>query len=95
MPPYRPFSGPTDVARLYLSCEADHLTLDIAIVLATLAATVVLVISDRIRLDLVALLTLLTLLAAGSITTSEAAASLGDTIGGVISAWRSKMRSKR
>lgn len=54
-------------------------TAEIAMVLAILAVTVVLFISDRLRLDVVALLALLALVLSGVITPAEAAAGFGDT----------------
>jgi di/tricarboxylate transporter len=64
---------------IHLACKAHYVTLDIAIVFATLVVTIVLFVSDRIRLDLVALLALLALVVAGIITPAEAAAGFGDT----------------
>lgn len=55
------------------------MTSDILIVLGILAATVALFVSDRLRLDLVALLALLALLLTGILTPGEAAAGFGDT----------------
>lgn len=55
------------------------MTTDIALVLFILAVTVVLFVSDRLRLDVVALLALLALVLSGIITPAEAAAGFGDT----------------
>jgi di/tricarboxylate transporter len=54
-------------------------TTDIALVLLILAATIALFVSDRLRLDLVALLALLALTLTGIITPGQAAAGFGDT----------------
>ncbi|NNJ10274.1 SLC13 family permease [Chloroflexales bacterium ZM16-3] len=55
------------------------MTTDILIVFGILAATIALFVSDRLRLDLVALLALLSLLLAGLLTPAEAAAGFGDS----------------
>jgi di/tricarboxylate transporter len=55
------------------------MTLEIWIVFGILAATIVLFVSDRLRLDITALLALLALTLTGILTPSEAAAGFGDT----------------
>ncbi|MFV9504160.1 MAG: SLC13 family permease [Oscillochloridaceae bacterium umkhey_bin13] len=55
------------------------MTFEIGFVFVTLAITVALFISDRLRLDLVAVMALLALSLAGILTPAEAAAGFGDT----------------
>ncbi|MGQ9925238.1 MAG: SLC13 family permease [Chloroflexaceae bacterium] len=55
------------------------MTLEIWIVFGILAATIVLFVSDRLRLDITALLALMALTLTGILTPSEAAAGFGDT----------------
>ncbi|WP_129633344.1 SLC13 family permease [Candidatus Oscillochloris fontis] len=55
------------------------MTIDILIVFGILAGTIALFISDRLRLDLVALLALLALLLTGILTPAQAVAGFGDT----------------
>jgi di/tricarboxylate transporter len=59
--------------------QERNVTADIALVLGILAVTIVLFVSDRLRLDLVALLALLALTLTGILTPAEAAAGFGDT----------------
>ncbi len=55
------------------------MTLEIWVVFGILAATIVLFVSDRLRLDITALLALMALALTGIITPAEAAAGFGDT----------------
>lgn len=55
------------------------MTLEIGMVFAILAATIVLFVSDRLRLDVTALLALLALVLSGILTPAEATAGFGDT----------------
>lgn len=55
------------------------MTLEIWIVFGILAATIVLFVSDRLRLDITALLALMALALTGILTPAEAAAGFGDT----------------
>ncbi|PDV98474.1 citrate transporter [Candidatus Chloroploca asiatica] len=56
------------------------MTSDILIVLSILLATIILFVSDRLRLDVVALLALLALTLTGILTPAEASAGFGDTV---------------
>ncbi|WP_129674534.1 SLC13 family permease [Candidatus Chloroploca sp. Khr17] len=56
------------------------MTGDILIVLSILLATIILFVSDRLRLDVVALLALLALTLTGILTPAEASAGFGDTV---------------
>lgn len=55
------------------------MTFEIGIVFAILAATIVLFVSDRLRLDVTALLAMLALVLSGILTPAEATAGFGDT----------------
>ncbi len=55
------------------------MTVEIAVVFAILAATIVLFVSDRLRLDVTAMLALMALVLSGILTPAEATAGFGDT----------------